>query len=173
MTMQFCRPVEKQDGGLAMRDEDNGVIETTTAIEIGLPRPQGCSQSFIEGESWQDFEDKFRMYALATDLHRDSCDVQMTTLFMWLDGDSVEAYESFTYATGQSKHDLQCVLGKYSEYYSGSRESRRRSIARGRAASYDVTHTEDHQLIWKQGYDFVLTENCSLENRELLIGSHL
>ena len=41
MTMRFCRPVKKQDGGLAMRDGENGVIETTTAIEMGLPKPTG------------------------------------------------------------------------------------------------------------------------------------
>ena len=80
---------KKQNGGLAVLDAENGVMEKTTTIKIGLPRPQGCSQSFIEGESWQDFEDKFKMYALATDLDRDNGDVQMMMLLMCLDGEAV------------------------------------------------------------------------------------
>ena len=93
--------VEKQDGGLAMRDGGNGVIETTTAIEMGLPKPPGCSQTFMdaEGESWEDFMIKFRMYDLATDLEGENGDVQVTTLLMCLDGDAVEVYADFTYAT--------------------------------------------------------------------------
>ena len=108
-------PVEKKDSGLEVRDGDNGATENITAVDIGLPRPQGCSQTFVdaEGESFQDFEAKFRMYALATDLEGESGDVQVMMLLMSLDGEAVEAYDSFTYATGESQHDLQCVIAKY------------------------------------------------------------
>ena len=39
-----------------------------------------------EGDSWEDFVNKFRMYALATDLEEEN------------DGEGVKAYDSFTYA---------------------------------------------------------------------------
>ena len=45
----------------------------------------------MEGESWEDFTNKFRMYALATDLQEESDDVQVTMLLMSLDGEAVEA----------------------------------------------------------------------------------
>ena len=113
---------EKQDGGLAMLDEENVRMAKTTTIEIVLPRPQGCSQSFIEGESWEEFVNEFRMYALATDLEKKNGALQVMTLLMCLDGDVVGVYGDFTYATGESKHELQCVLSKYSEYYSAEVE---------------------------------------------------
>ena len=77
-----------------MRDEKIGVTETTTAVDIGLPMPQGCSQTFAdaEGESWEDFANKFRIYALATDLEGESGDGQVTMLLTCLDGNAVKVY---------------------------------------------------------------------------------
>ena len=158
----------KQDGGGVTEAEkeesraDNGVT-MTNLNDMGLSKPQGCSRSFMDadGESWEEFEGKFLMYALATDLAKESGDVQVMMLLMSLDGEAVEVYESFTYATGESQHNLQCVLSKYAEYYSASRESRRTTNARGRAANDDVTtqtHTEDHEGIWRQGYSYVWTD---------------
>ena len=133
---------EKQDGGEVMeaRDGENGVTDNTTAVDMGLSKPQGCSQAFVdaEGESWQEFQDKFLMYALATDLAKESDATQVMMFRTSLDGEAVEAYDSFTYAPGESQHDLQCVITKYSEYYSASR-------ARNVAGANDVTtKTHDH-----------------------------
>ena len=85
--------MEKKDGGLEVRDRDNGTMEKATAVDIGLSKPQGCSRSFmdVDGESWEEFEGKFLMYALATDLAKESGPVQVMLLRMRLDGEAVEA----------------------------------------------------------------------------------
>ena len=136
---------QKHDGG-ETRDGDNGATENTTAVDIGLPRPQGCSRSFMDanGEGWEEFEGKFHMYALATDLAKESGAMQVTTLLLCLVGRAVEAYEGFSYTAEQNKHNLQCVTTKYNQYYSASRA---RNIAR--ANDDDVTtKTYDHELTY-------------------------
>ena len=66
------------------------MTENSTAVDMGLSKPQGCSQTFADadGDSWDEFQDKFLMYALATDLDRESGDVQIMMLLMCLDGDA-------------------------------------------------------------------------------------
>ena len=86
---------KKEDGGVTEAEKDEATPEVTNLNEMGLSKPQGCSQTFMDadGESWEEFEGKFLMYALATDLAKESGAMQVMTLLLCLDGKAVVASE--------------------------------------------------------------------------------
>lgn len=72
---------------------------------------------FDKPTEWPDWKQRFERYRIATKLHKDEGQVQVSCLIYAMGNEAENIYKSLTFATDESRDDFAVVMRKFDEYF--------------------------------------------------------
>lgn len=111
--------------------------------------------TFDKPTEWPEWKQRFERYRVATKLHKDEGQVQVSCLIYAMGNEAENIFKSFTFAQEEDRNDFVIVMGKFNEYFFP-----RRNVIHERACFYQRVQRpgEKAECFIRALYD--LSEHC-------------